>query len=204
MHQALQKLKVSVRPPAVALQQIGENGPLLSIRPVYPQADLQIFYQWMEDPDLRVNWGLKENKHRLETHYALFLETEDRQSFLVEKSDLALFQFDIFLIHFHELCYRIPTGTGDCIMNFLILLREDTREDLKKAISLQLDYFFSYPGCKRLWTPVPEEEEELKSIFSAAGFTYRISYTAKQQRFALFYQRRSDYMERKYGTLTIL
>ena len=102
-----------------------------------------IFYIWMEDPDLHVNWGLRENSQRLAKHYHLFLESDNRQSFLIEKSDQPLFQFDIFLIHFHELYFRIPTTTGDCILNYIILYNDETKADLKNALTLQLDYFFS-------------------------------------------------------------
>ena len=197
MHQALQKLKSHEKHPPVAVEQYGDKGYTLSLRTVDLQQDLALFFKWMEDPDLQVNWGLKENCQRLDKHYLLFTESENRQSFLVEKSERPLVQFDIFLIHFHELYFRIPTTTGDCILNYIILLKNETKEDLKNALILQLDYFFSYPECRRLWMPVPEEQSELKNIFTEAGFKYRASYTARQHRYALFYLKRADYIAGK-------
>jgi hypothetical protein len=197
MHQALQKLKRYEKHPPVAVARFGEKGYTLSLRTVDLQLDLALFFRWMEDPDLQVNWGLKENSQRLDRHYQIFTESEDRQSFLVEKSEFPLFQFDIFLIHFHELYFRIPTTTGDCILNYIILLKNDTIGDLKNALLLQLDYFFSYSECRRLWIPVPEEQTDLKNIFTEAGFKYRASYTARQQRYALFYMKRADYIATK-------
>lgn len=197
MHQALQKLQGFVNHPPLATQYFGEKGHSLSLRPVNISQDLEFFHIWMEDPDLQANWSLRENSQRLARHYRLFLESENRQSFLIEKSDQPLFQFDIFLIHFHELYFRIPTTTGDCILNYIILFKNDTKGDLKNALVMQLDYFFSYPDCRRLWIPIPEEQDALIKIFTEIGFTYKASYTARQQRYALFYQKRADYIARR-------
>jgi hypothetical protein len=159
--------------------------------------DLAVFYGWTEDPRIQANWRLRENLTRLDKHYLQFAESEDRQSFLVEKSGIPLFQFDIFLIHYHELYYRIPTTTGDCILNYMILFKEDSLADLKKAVGMQLDYFFSFPECRRLWMPVPEEQAELKLIFAESGFRYRASYTSMQKRYDLFYLKRAEYLAAK-------
>jgi hypothetical protein len=197
MHQALQMLKTFEKHPPIAVEQFGDNGYTLSLRTVNLQQDLALFFRWMEDPDLQVNWGLRENCQRLDKHYRLFIESENRQSFLIEKSDRPLFQFDIFLIHFHELYFRIPTTTGDCILNYIILYKEETKGDIKNALSLQLDYFFSYPECRRLWIPVKEQQTDLKNIFTETGFKYKASYTARQQRYALFYLKRADFLTGK-------
>jgi hypothetical protein len=196
MHQALQKLKGFEKNPPFVVKQFIENGHSLSLRPVDLNQDIDLFYSWMGDPDLQVNWGLQENSQRLALHYQLSLESENRQSFLIEKQDQPLFQFDIFLIHFHELYFRIPTTTGDCILNYIIRLKEELKSDLKNALVLQLDYFFSYPECRRLWIPVPEQQADLKNIFTEAGFKYKASYTARQKRYALFYLKRADYITR--------
>jgi len=113
MHQALIKLQEFTRQAPLAEQYFVEKGNTLRLRPVDPSRDLVLFFNWMEDPDLRVNWGLRENSGRLARHYQLFLESENRQSFLIEKCNQPIFQFDIFLIHFHELYFRLPTTTGD-------------------------------------------------------------------------------------------
>jgi hypothetical protein len=197
MHQALQKLKVFAKHPPLAVYPTGENGQFLRLRPVDIHQDLAVFYRWMENPDLQVNWGLRENSQRLARHYQLFMESENRQSFLIEKSDRPLFQFDIFLIHFHELYFRIPTTTGDCILNYIILFKNELKEDLKYALAMQLDYFFSFPECRRLWIPVPEQQAELVNIFREAGFKYKASYTARQLRYALFYLKRAEYISEK-------
>jgi hypothetical protein len=196
MHQALQKLKGFEKNPPFALKHFGGNGDSLSLRPVDLNLDLDLFYSWMGDPDLQVNWGLRENSQRLALHYQLSLESENRQSFLIEKLDQPLFQFDIFLIHFHELYFRIPTTTGDCILNYIIRYKEEWKSDLKNALVIQLDYFFSYPECRRLWIPVPEQQADLKNIFAEAGFKYKASYTTRQERYALFYLKRADYITR--------
>jgi Acetyltransferase (GNAT) domain len=194
MHQALLKLKRFEKHPLLALAHFGEKGHTLSLRTVDLHQDLSLFFQWMDDPHLQLNWGLRENSQRLDKHYQLFLESEDRQSFLIEKSEEPLFQFDIFLIHYHELYFRIPTTTGDCILNYIILYKDETKFDLKNALSLQLKYFFSYPECRRLWIPIPEQQTELKKIFTEAGFKYRASYTARQQRYDLFFLKRAEYI----------
>lgn len=196
MHQALHKLIGVVNAPPVAWGQFGEKGYTLSLRTVDINQDLDLFFTWMEDPDLQVNWGLQENSQRLDRHYRQFLENEDRQSFMIEKFRQPLFQFDIFLIHYHELYFRIPTTTGDCILNYIILFKEETKTDLKNALTLQLDYFFSYPDCRRLWIPVPEEQTGLINVFTEWGFKYRASYTARQQRYSLFFLKRADYITR--------
>jgi hypothetical protein len=197
MHQALQKLIGFKKHSPIAQTHLDEKGLSLRLRTVDINDDLDFFYIWMEDPDLHVNWGFRENSQRLAKHYHLFLESENRQSFLIEKSDQPLFQFDIFLIHFHELYFRIPTTTGDCILNYIILYNEETKFDLKNALTLQLDYFFSYPECRRLWIPVPEQQTDLIIIFTEKGFRYKASYTARQQRYALFYMKRADYLPGK-------
>jgi hypothetical protein len=197
MHQALLKLQRFEEHPPIALAQYGEQAHKLCLRTVNLHQDLAVFFRWMEDPHLQVNWGLRENSQRLDKHYQLFLESENRQSFLIEKSEKPLFQFDIFLIHFHELYFRIPTTTGDCILNYIILYQEGTENDLKNALALQLKYFFSYPECRRLWIPVPEQQTELKKIFTEAGFKYKASYTARQQRYDLFYLKRAEYLTEK-------
>jgi hypothetical protein len=197
MHQALQKLQGFKNHPPLAVQRTGENDHSLILRPVNLNQDLEFFFIWMEDPDLQVNWGLRENSQRLAKHYQLFLESENRQSFLIEKSEQPLFQFDIFLIHFHELYFRIPTTTGDCILNYIILYKNETKHDLKNALLLQLDYFFSYPECRRLWIPVPEDQAALIKVFAETGFIYKASYTARQQRYVLFYLKRADYISKK-------
>src|SRR5450432_4684251 len=138
MHQALQKLIGFKKHSPIAQTHLDEKGLSLRLRTVDINDDLDFFYIWMEDPDLQVNWGLRENSQRLAKHYHLFLESENRQSFLIEKSDQPLFQFDIFLIHFHELYFRIPTTTGDCILNYIILYKNETKHDLKNALLLQL------------------------------------------------------------------
>ncbi|GEM_PF-567154 len=194
MHQALQKLKGYGNHPPLAVYRSVENGHSLSLRPVNLNQDLDFFFIWMEDPDLQFNWELRENSPRLARHYQLFLESENRQSFLVEKGEMPVFQFDIFLIHYHELYFRIPTTTGDCILNYLILYKDELKADLKNALAMQLDYFFSYPECRRLWIPIPDQQEGLKNIFTGRGFKYRASYTARQQRYALFYLKRADYI----------
>ena len=79
-------------------------------------------------------------------------------------------------------------------MNYIILFNEETGSELKNALVLLLDYFFSYPDCRRLWIPVPEQQRELMNIFSETGFIYKTSYTATQQRYALFYLKRADYL----------
>jgi Acetyltransferase (GNAT) domain len=193
MHQALNKLQTTVLQAPLAEKYFIENENFLRLRPVDPSRDLQLFFSWMEDPHLRSNWRLRENSGRLARHYQQFLESENRQSFLVEKCNQPLFQFDIFLIHFHELYFRIPTTTGDCILHFIMLLNEHTVDELKNALLLQLDYFFSFPECRRLWLPVLEMHSELMNIFTEAGFVYKTSYTARQERYALFYLKRAAY-----------
>jgi hypothetical protein len=59
MHQALQKLKSYEKHLPVAVERFGEKGHILSLRTVDLQVDLALFFRWMEDPDLQVNWGLK-------------------------------------------------------------------------------------------------------------------------------------------------
>ena len=194
MHQALQKLKGFEKHPPICQEEFKEEGYSLRLRTVDLAKDLEIFIGWTEDPRIQVNWRLQENRQRLDKHYLFFTESEDRQSFLIEKSGSPLFQFDIFLIQNHELYYRIPTTTGDCILNYIILRKDESLADLKKAVAMQLDYFFSFPECRRLWMPVPEDQSDLKVIFAESGFRYRASYTSMQKRYDLFYLKRADYL----------
>jgi RimJ/RimL family protein N-acetyltransferase len=194
IHQALNKLKADTREVMLAEQNFREKKYSLLLRPVDPLRDLDLLLSWLEDPVLEVNWGFRENSGRLSMHYKLFLESENRQSFMVEESGMPVFQFDIFLIHFHELYFRIPTTTGDCILNYVLLLDEEKAGMLTDALRLLLKYFFSFPGCRRLWMPVPETQAGFIRLFREAGFKYKTSYTARQSRYALFYLKMADYL----------
>jgi hypothetical protein len=197
MHPALTKLNRYVKYPALYQKNHGSEGYLLILRSVDILRDLRVFYNWVNDPGLQANWYPGQNNRRLNRHYQLFLETENRQSFLIEKSNKPIFQFDIFEMHFHELYYRVPTTSGDCILNYFIPNKENITADLKPAISLQLDYFFSFSGCRRLWLPVPEQHLNLFDIFVEIGFKYKTTYAARQQRYVLFFLKRTDYLRQK-------
>lgn len=197
MHPALTKLKRYDKLPSLCQGQNSFTDSSLTLRTVDIIRDLRVFYNWMEDPGLHANWHPRENNRRLNRHYQLFLESENRQSFLIENSKKPLFQFDIFEVCFHELYYRVPTTPGDCILNYFIPNKENIPADLKPAISLQLDYFFSFNGCRRLWLPVPETQFALFDIFRETGFKYKTSYVDKQQRYVLFFLKRTGYLRQK-------
>jgi hypothetical protein len=197
MHPALTKIKRYDNPPSLYQKKDWFRDSSLTLRTVDIIRDLRVFYNWMEDPGLQANWHPGENSQRLNRHYQLFLESENRQSFLIEKLKKPLFQFDIFEVYFHELYYRLPTTSGDCIMTYFIPNKENIPIDLKPAISLQLDYFFSFNGCRRLWLPIPEQQFILFDVFQEAGFKYKTAYVAKQQRYAVFFLKRANYLRLK-------
>jgi len=193
MHEALIKQERPIIHGKLLWNKMTGDGHVLGIRLVNPDQDLPLFSDWLNDPMLETNWAFQENFKRIRNHILHFLESDNRQSFFIVDGDRPIFQFDIFLIHFHELYFRLPTTSGDCILNYLILFRQENISLIPTALTMQLDYFFSYPDCRRIWISIPEEKEEMKSIFTAAGFIYRTSYTARQQRYALFYLKRAAY-----------
>jgi hypothetical protein len=197
MHPALTKQRLYDRQLILHPGQFRLSDFALTLRIVDIIRDLRVFYDWMEDPRLLANWQPGEKNRRLNRHYRLFLNSENRQSFLVEKSKQPHIQFDIFEMYLHELYCRVPTAAGDCILNYFIPNKENIIGDLKAAISLQLDYFFSFNGCSRLWLPVPETQFVLFDIIRATGFKYKTSYVSKRQRHMLFFLKRAGYFSQK-------
>lgn len=168
----------------------------LSLRYVNIIRDLTLFYQWLNDRHLIANSGLFEKERRLIKHFRQSLEAADRQSFLVEDEAGVVCVFDISLISLHELYYRLPTSSGDCILTYFLADKPDRVQLFENALRLQLDYFFSFPEPRRIWVSIPVKQSACLEFFLHNGFSLKSEYTAKQQRYAIFFLLRKDYTSR--------
>ncbi len=179
--------------PILAQAYFANGAHTLSLRHVNIIRDLTLFYQWLNDPHLITNSRLHEKTGRLITYYRHSLESESRQSFLVENVFTSVCQFDISLINLHELYLRMPTSTGDCILSYVLSDKPDGMVLFKNALRLQLDYFFSFPEPQRIWVSIPTKQAAFHELFLHTGFSLKSEYTSRQQRHLLFYLKKAKY-----------
>ncbi len=165
----------------------------LSLRHVDIIRDLHLLYLWINDPHLLCNSGLLQKGGRLIRYYRKSLESVNMQSFLVESPSSPVCQFDISLINLHELYFRMPTSSGDCILTYMLEGTAGWEFHLKAALIIQLDYFFSFPEPQRIWVSIPIDQFVLREIFLETGFSFKTEYTAKQVRYSILYLRRTGY-----------
>lgn len=179
--------------PTPVRQSIGD-GPQLSLRYVNIIRDLALIYQWLHNGQFSTNLRLPEKEKRLIRHFRQSLESAGRQSFLVESDSSAICLFDIALINLHELYYRLPTSSGDCILAYFLTVSSSQECWFEKALSLQLDYIFSFPEHRRIWVCIPDNQPASRELFLNNGFLFKAEYTSLQQRYGIFYMKRSDYI----------
>ncbi|MDP4213543.1 MAG: hypothetical protein Q8926_13030 [Bacteroidota bacterium] len=192
----LKKLGSFENYPILARQQLADGTYNLSLRYINIIRDLSMFYEWLHDSRLISNSGLPEKERRLIKHLRQSLESTDRQSFLVEDDAGAVCLFHISLISLHELYYRLPTSSEDCILTYCLTDKADRVLLFENALRLQLDYFFSFPGPGRIWVTIPVEQSTCQELFFNIGFRLKSEYRSRQQRHAISYLRRKDYITR--------
>ena len=195
MASIFKKLDSFAEYPVLAQQYFPDSTFTLFLRHVDIIRDLTPFYRWFQDPQcLLHNSALPEKNGRLIRHYRRSMESTSRKSFLVETTSSVICQFDISLINLHELYFRLPTSAGDCVLTYILTVKNDWNFPFKNALKLQLDYFFSFPEPNRIWVIIPNKQIALQEIFLKTGFSIKSEYTSRQQRYVIFYLKKVHYL----------
>ena len=170
------------------------EGYTLSIRPLWLTGDLKIMYRWANDLQGRHNGTMEPGSSGRITYYKDLLESGTAQSFMIERDNKPVCQFDLLPAQEDDFQWYWNTRSGDYLLHYLLPGERQDESVFRNSLSLMLRYYFSFDSTEQLFLPVPEGESRTNLAAMLAGFKLLADYSVDKLTMNLYEARREEFV----------
>lgn len=143
----------------------------ISFRSLQLSADIDMIYDWVNQPYSKRFWGLNKSRDLINETYETMLKNPLAHSFIGLFNDIPVCQVDIYAVAIDELQHHVESHPDDCGLHLLMA----PPKQLQKNMSLHtlrcfLDFYFSFPMAQHLYAEPDRDNILANRLAVKAGF----------------------------------